>query len=124
MGAALDETRFFIYAIPVPGVSLSALEAATEAVVTEIARDGFSEADVARAKTRLVAEAIYARDSQMTLANWYGSSLATGLTLEDIEEWPARIEAVTSQDVRAAVRHIARKYAVSGYLLQEEPAAV
>ena len=34
-----------------------------------------------RAKTRLVADAIYAQDSQATLARWYGASLATGQTI-------------------------------------------
>ena len=59
----------------------------------------------------------------MTLANWYGSSLATGLTIADIEAWPARIEAVTAEAVRGALHHLARKHAVSGYLRQAEPAA-
>ena len=122
MGAALDETRFFIYAVPAPGVELEQLDEAIEAIIARLARVGFEPADVARAKTRLVAEAIYARDSQMTLANWYGSSLATGLTLADIEDWPTRIEAVTAEDVRDGVRHLARKHAVSGYLLPAEAA--
>lgn len=123
MGASLDETRFFIYAVPVPGVTLERLDAAIESIIAELNTVGFDPADVARAKTRLVAEAIYARDSQMTLANWYGSSLATGLTLADIEEWPSRIEAVTPDDVQVALRRLTRRLAVSGYLLQGEPTA-
>ncbi len=124
MGAALDETRFFIYALPVPGVSLERLEAAVESIISELARDGFDPKAVERAKTRLIAEAIYARDSQMTLAQWYGSSLTTGQTIKDIEEWPMRIERVGPDEVRAALGLLARKYAVSGYLLQAEPAGV
>lgn len=123
MGAALDETRFFVYAIPVPGVSLEQLDGAIEAIITRLAVEGFEPKDVERAQTRLIAEAIYARDSQMTLANWYGSSLATGLTIQDIEAWPARIEAVTPESVRGALAHLVRKHAVSGYLLQSESAA-
>ena len=123
MGTALDETRFFIYAVPVPGVSLDALDAAIEAIIGKFAKVGFLEADINRAKNRLIAEAIYARDSQMTLANWYGASLATGMSLEDIAAWPERIEAVTAADVQAAFAYLDRRRGVSGYLLQAEPVA-
>ncbi len=123
MGTALDETRFFIYAVPVPGVSLERLDAAIDAIISTFAKSGFDEAAINRAKNRLIAEAIYARDSQMTLANWYGASLATGMSLDDIAAWPERIEAVTAADVQAAFGYLERKRGVSGYLLQAEPAA-
>ena len=122
MGTALDETRFYLYAVPVPGVSLERIDAAIEAVVAGVAAVGFDEAALTRAKTRLIAEAIYARDSQMTLANWYGASLTTGLTLDDIAAWPDRIEAVTGEDVRKAAAYLDRQRGVSGYLLPVEPA--
>ena len=60
--------------------------------------EGVDPGDLERAKTRLVADATYARDSQSDLARWYGSSLAIGQTLRDVEEWPARIEAVSAED--------------------------
>ena len=123
IGTALDETRFYIYAVPAPGVSLEKLDAAVEAVVAGVVAVGFDEADIARAKTRLIAEAIYARDSQMLLANWYGASLATGLTLKDIAEWPERIEAVTAADVAGVMSYLDSKRGVTGYLLSAGPAA-
>lgn len=123
MGTALDDTRFFLHAVPAAGVDLERLDAAIEAIIARHAKEGFAEADIARAKTRLVAEAVYARDSQMTLANWYGASLATGLSLADIEAWPERIEAVTAEDVRKAMRYLDRKRGVTGYLLPDETPA-
>ncbi len=122
MGTALDETRFFIYAVPVPGVALEQIDAAIAATIDGLATVGFTAADLARAKTRLIAEAVYARDSQMTLANWYGASLATGLTLADIAAWPDRIEAVTVEQVQAALRYLDKRRAVAGYLLPAEAA--
>jgi zinc protease len=122
MGTALDDTRFFIYAVPAPGVSLERLAQAIEGIVAKLAVVGITEADLARAKTRLIAEAIYARDSQMTLANWYGASLATGLTLEDIAAWPDRIEAVSAEAVKATIRYLDKRRAVAGYLLPAEAA--
>ena len=122
IGTALDETRFFIYAIPAPGVTLDKLDAEIEKIMLQIRAVGFDAADMERAKTRLVAEAIYARDSQTLLANWYGASLATGLTLNDITEWPDRIEAVTDADIAGVLSYLDAKLGVSGYLLQAEPA--
>ena len=124
MGTALDETRFFIYAVPAPGVSLVTLDAAVDRIITRLGAVGVEEADIARAKTRLVAEAIYARDSQMQLANWYGASLTTGLSLADIEAWPERIEAVTAADVAAVLPLLERRRGVSGYLLEADAPAV
>jgi zinc protease len=122
MGTALDDTRFFVYAIPVPGVSLEQLEHRITALIEGLTTEGFSEAALTRAKTRLVAEAIYARDSQTTLANWYGASLATGMTLADIAAWPDRIEAVTAAQVVDALRYLDNRKAVAGYLLPAEAA--
>lgn len=122
MGTALDDTRFFVYAIPVPGVTLEQLEERITAIIDGLAKEGFSDAALSRAKTRLIAEAIYARDSQMTLANWYGASLATGLTIADIAAWPDRIEAVTADQVQQALRYLDRRKSVTGYLLPAEAA--
>ena len=54
-------------------------------------------------KTRLVADAIYAQDKPGRPAGSlvWPLSLATGQTIEDVQEWPARIEAVTPEEVLA-----------------------
>jgi zinc protease len=125
MGTALDETRFFLYAMPNPGIAMEALDAAIDRVLASLIADGVDAAALERAKTRLVADAIYAQDSQAMLARWYGSALATGLSVEDIRQWPARIEAVDSVSIIAAAKkHLDRRKAVTGYLLPaEEPSA-
>jgi zinc protease len=118
-GTSVDDTRFYVYAVPAQGVSLERLDAAIDAVIARAAQT-VSEADVQRAKTRLVAEAIYAQDNQATLARWYGASLAAGLRLEDVAQWPARIEAVGAEDVKKAVRWLDKRRGVTGYLLPAE----
>jgi len=125
-GAAYDETRFFIYVIPATGVALPDLDGEVDRALAGLLADGVDEAELERAKTRLVAEAIYAQDSQFALARWYGSSLATGQTIRDVQEWPQRIEAVRGEDVIAAARKwLDRSHAVTGYLLpNDQPAAV
>ena len=121
-GTSVDDTRFYVYAVPAPGVSLERLDAAIDAVIARAAQ-GVQEADVQRAKTRLVAEAIYAQDNQATLARWYGASLAAGLGLEDVAQWPERIEAVRAADVQNAVRWLDKRRGVTGFLLPAEAEA-
>jgi zinc protease len=121
-GTALDDTRFYAYASPAPGVSLESLDSEIERIIAEVAKNGIDEADLARAKTRLVADAIYAQDNQAALAQWYGASLTTGLTLADIASWPERIEAVTAADVVQATRLLDRRCSVAGFLLPEQTA--
>jgi zinc protease len=116
-GTALDETRFYLYGTPAPDVSLETLDGAIERVVARLAETGVDPADLGRAKTRLVAAAIYAQDNQARLAQWYGASLATGMSLDDIAQWPARIEAVTAEDVMKALRWLERRRGVTGFLL-------
>ena len=120
--AALDQTRFYVYAIPAEGVTLDQLETAIEAEIAKVVSHGVTEADLARAKTRLVADMIYAQDSQASLARWYGAALAIGMSIADIAGWPGRIEAVSNASIMAVAKLLDRKSAVTGFLLPANPA--
>jgi zinc protease len=122
-GTALDDTRFYAYGMPASGVTLETLDAEIANIIAKVAKHGLDEADLERAKTRLVADVIYAQDSQVALAQWYGASLATGLGLADIASWPERIEAVTVADVVKAARLLDRRRSVAGFLLPDEAAS-
>lgn len=123
MGSSLDQTRFWTYAVPAEGVSLEKLDLATDHVIADFARHGASPDHLERARTRLVADAIYAQDNQSSLGRWYGAALTTGMTVKDVREWPDRIEAVTMAAVQAAAKTwLDRRRAVTGHLLQAEPA--
>jgi zinc protease len=120
-GTAVDDTRFYVYAVPLPGVGLERLDAAIDEVIAGVAARGVDGADLRRAKTRLVAETIYAQDNHAALARWYGASLAAGLALEDVAEWPQRIESVTANAVRKAALWLDKRRSVTGFLLPAEP---
>ena len=94
---ALDMTKFGIYAAPRQGVTLPQLEAAADAVLAEVIGKGVTPEELERAKSRMIADAVYAQDSQMSLARWYGSSLMTGWTVDDVRHWPDRIREVTAE---------------------------
>jgi zinc protease len=112
-----------LYATPAEGVSVEAVEAAMDEVVARFLRDGPSDGEFARAKSRLAAAAIYARDSQESLAYIYGSSLAEGETLDAIVSWPDQIEAVTREEAMAIARETLNINAsVTGLLLPPEEA--
>lgn len=120
---AVDRSRLMIYAVPMPGITLDQLGRDVDAVIKAVAVEGVSDAELRRAKTRLIADAVYAQDSQSMLARMYGSALATGSSITDVQEWPHRVEAVTAEQVREAIRDwLGAPGAVTGYLLKEEAA--
>jgi zinc protease len=114
-----DMSRMTIYATPRPGVSLDDLEVGVDSVIADIIANGITESDLARAKTKLVAETIYAWDDQFTLARMYGAALATGMTVESVQTWPDRIRAVTKDQVQAAAETwLESRRSVTGYLVK------
>jgi zinc protease len=117
MGSAMEDTRFSIYAVPAGGVRLPDLEAAVDEAIAGIAAHALDAESIERAKTRLVAETIYASDSQSSLARIYGSALAIGETIEEVRRWPADIEAVLRDDLAAAAeRFLNPPRSVTGFL--------
>lgn len=99
-------SEFAFYGSPVPGGDLAAIETAIAAEIDRLLREGVTAEEVDRAKRRLRAEAVYARDSLRAPAQILGSRLVIGMSVEDIESWPDRIGAVTVDEVNAAARAI------------------
>ena len=117
-----DKTRLLVYAVPAEGVSLQEIERAVEQSLADFAKEGLDEKSLARAKTRLIADAFYAQDSQTAMARMFGSALSVGARVEDVLEWPAAIENVSASDVMAALAWLDHGKSVSGYLLKDEAA--
>jgi zinc protease len=120
-GMSLDPTRFGIFASPRPGVSFAQVEELIDAELAKVAEYGVTAEELERAKTRLIADAVYAQDSQATLARWYGVALTTGSKVEDIATWPDRVRQVTAAAVRDAARAwLEKNRSVTGYLIKGE----
>ncbi|GAU81077.1 pitrilysin family protein [Bosea sp. BIWAKO-01] len=118
MGSMVDRAAFQMSTSPRPGIDMAALEAGLDKALATFLADGPSEIELSRARTRLVAETIFARDSQSSLARIFGASLAVGETVEDVLAWPERIEAVTREAViEAARRYLRPDRSVTGLLL-------
>ncbi len=116
-GSSFDATTFRLYATPRAGVDLVTLEAALDEVVARVLADGLAVEDVARARARMQAESVYARDSLSGAARVLGVALTTGLGIDDVELWPERIGQVTPEQVMAAAREVLRpERSVTGLL--------
>ncbi|MBN8979093.1 MAG: insulinase family protein [Rhizobiales bacterium] len=119
-GTAVDPTQFMVAAAPKPGVDFPQVEKAIDEVIAKLKQDTVSTENLERAKTQLVAQAIYAQDSQATLARWYGAALTVGLTVNDLRSWPDRVRAVTAEQVRDAARTwLKPNRSVTGYLIKD-----
>lgn len=116
-GSAADLSEFGVYAYPSEGVSFEQVETAIDEVIEEMMNAPPEQDEFERARTRLLASHIYEQDSQFALAMNYGLSLTVGLTVEDVEAWPDRIEMVTPEDVQNVAReYLVKKEAVTGSL--------
>jgi len=119
-GTTMDLTRFVVYATPRPNVTLAQVEEATDKVLAELIANGVTEQELARAKTGLIADSVYSRDSQQSMARMYGAGLAIGESIDDIRLWPQRIAAITADQVKAvAVEIFDRRRSVTGLLVKD-----
>ena len=117
-GYARDSGEFDVYAVPRPGVRLDVLEHNVDQIMQSFTQAHPKTADLERAKTQLVADSIYRRDSQYSMASAYGQALAIGLTADDVTEWPDRIRAVSGEAVqKVATQDLIKREAVTGYLV-------
>jgi zinc protease len=114
----LDSGRFVFYVSPRDGVEVERAEAALRAQISTLLAEGVSDREIATAKRRLKSASVFARDSLGAGANIFGRALTTGQSVEDVEAWPERIEAVTKAQIEAAARAVFRdEQSVTGVLL-------
>jgi zinc protease len=119
-GTALDYARLNVSGAPKPGVTLTQVEEAIDAVIADVIANGVTADELDRAKSRLVADTIYAQDNQGTLARWYGAALTTGGTIQQVKTWADRVHAITAENVREAARQwLDKRRSVTGYLVKD-----
>jgi zinc protease len=94
------------YISPAPGGDIEKVGLAMASEIDLLIEEGVTAEEVANAVQRLQDSAIYARDSYRTPARILGGALAIGRTVEDVESWPARIGAVTTEAVNRAIAAI------------------
>ncbi|HEY9079246.1 pitrilysin family protein [Magnetovibrio sp.] len=104
--SARGNGQFAFYASPRPGVSLDELAQALRTETRRVLDEGLKPDELAAIKKRMMADAVYSRDAMKTGAWTIGGALAAGHSIEDVEQWPERIQAVTEQDVLDALKAV------------------
>jgi zinc protease len=122
-GKTLDDTTFDVVIVPAAGASLQDAEDAMDVAIADFMAEGVDAEQLDRIKLQIRANQIYSRDAADSVANRYGQALSIGLTVEDVQNWPKILEAVTAEDIMAAAKDVFdRKQSVTGWLMKEEAA--
>ena len=121
-GTNLDDTVFSVFNVPVPGVTLEEAEADLDRVIADFLEEGIDQEQFERIKFQWQAEMIYMQDGVGDLARMYGAALTSGLTVEDVRDWPDIIASITAEEVMEAARQIFTETpSVTGYLTAPAP---
>lgn len=120
-GMSLDQSGFGVFVVPAEGVSLRDGEDALDAVIADFLKKGVDAAHLERIKAQMKASEIYALDDLEGTARRYGEGLTSGLTIQDIEDWPNILQSITAEDVMAAAKRVFdKKKSVTGWLMRDD----
>lgn len=99
-------------AIPAPGQSMEKLEAAIQRELEQLRSELVPEDELDRVRKQVIANQVYQQDSVFYQAMLIGMLETVGLDWRLLEQYPARIAAVTPEQVR----EVARRYLKSDQL--------
>ena len=97
---------FIFYASPKPDIDLDVIAGEIKTELEKFITNGFAKGELERVKKRMLAEAIYVRDSLKSGAWAIGGALGAGHGLDSVEQWPDYIKNVSEEDVIAAAKKI------------------
>jgi zinc protease len=109
----------YVSASPNPAMSLDDVKKAVLTVTDKFIKEGPTAEELNRAKKSIRASEIFTRDNQRSMAEWYGTMLTAGQTVQRVEAWDDRIAAVTAEQVKAAANKYLTKNHVDAKLLPE-----
>ena len=119
-GDQLDSGTFGVYGAPNPGIDLGKVEAAIDAILADVLKNGVTQKELDRVRNQAIAEQVYTLDNQAALARMAGVALTTGLSARSIFDRDVEMEKVTLEDIKlAAAKFILLKRSVTGILLPE-----
>lgn len=118
---SLDDTTLSVFASPTPKLAISDIETALENQIAQIAQKGVTADELAAAKKRKQAGLTYYLDSLQGPAMVFGRALASGFSVDYVENTSDRLEKVSLEEVNLAARMIFApdNLPVTGILLPE-----
>ena len=118
----MDSGTFGLYGVPNAGIDVGKVEAAVDAILADVLKNGVTQAELDRVRSKALAEQVYLLDDQGSLARMAGVALMTGLTIWDLLNRDVETATVTPDDIRqAAAKVMVLKGSVTGILLPESP---
>jgi zinc protease len=120
-GFARDYGSMSYGGTPVDGVSFEQLEQAMLEVFAKAALEGFTEEELARAKSRIIDAQIFELDSVTGPAMVFGRAMMVGVDPEYLEYWTAALDAITLEHVNAKAKEILPR--VNGALAKTKKAS-
>lgn len=103
---SLDMSSFSTFFRPKGNLTIEDVLPAYRAEIELLLDVGVALDEVSAAKQRMIDSAIYAQDSLQAAARIFGTTLASGRTVEDVQNWPRMISAVTPRQVNEAARAV------------------
>jgi zinc protease len=91
---------------PSEGTSVADLETAILGEIEQVKENGVTEEELLRVKAQVIAADVYQRDSMFYQAMKIGNLETAGLSWRSLKGYPAKLQAVTAEQVQA----VARKY--------------
>jgi zinc protease len=105
-----DPQLFYFYATVAPGKTTGEVEKAIYEEVARLQQEPPDDRELQRAKNQVEAGYVLAQDSVFYQAMQIGEAETTGAGVQYVDTFPARIRAVTAEDVR----RVAEKYLTTG----------
>ena len=112
-GETVGVGSLMVMATPRPGVEPARIEGLVAETLAALAQQGATEEEVRRAVRQQTAGALLALDGLGAAPRMLGGALAIGLPIEFVEQWPARMAAVTQAQVTAAARAVLANPAIA-----------
>jgi zinc protease len=111
---------FVLDGVPAKDKSAAQVEAALREQIARVAREGVSEAELARVKTQWVASEVYKLDSVFNQARELGNYWVQGLPLDTSERLIAQLRQVTAEQVqKVAAKYFGDDQLTVGVLLPQ-----
>lgn len=105
----LYDDLFTITAIPSGNRTIAELHNAIDQNIRDVQTHLVSKLELDRVKAQLIAQKVYAKDSQLSQAFALGKPMMLGLSWKDADNYLDKIDAITPEQIR----EVARKYLVS-----------
>jgi predicted Zn-dependent peptidase len=120
---SLDLTSVSIVVRSHPGSKLEDVEASVRAELNAIASGDVAEADLTHAKRDLIAKAAISVDKMPAAARLVGEALAHNRTLQDVQNWWRKVDAVGIGEVSQAATSLMSAPSVTGLLVDSTSGA-